>query len=359
MMGRIMTTERQRLSVTYTVIPGVRAGVSGLVLAGVLALAACDTDPAPQVSFTETGNLEGLVFFDAGEDGLFDPSDGDSAIAGVSVAAQARGTGATFAGGSAQSDAAGRFTIGGLPLGTHDLLVDETTVPAGVAICQNPIRFSITANETRFQTVQGRPGCLIPIQDAKELALGSFVIVRGVVTGAPGQVDASRTYIQDATAGALIFSGALEGMGIVVGDQIEIGAVTDQFGGEFEFVNPVTLRQLIEDVGAPEPLVVTTAEVSASGAAFTDPIQGRFIRLPKARLTGAFGSTGNVQNAPIDDGSGATVMRVDDGVADRTTLNTIFTVGLCYNINGFAANFNGSGQIFPRSLADVEEVPCN
>lgn len=324
-----------------------------------LVIAACDTDPAPQVTFTETGNLEGLVFFDAAEDGRFDPSDGDSAIAGVAVAAQARGTGETFAGGTAQSDANGRFAITNLPLGTHDLLVDETTVPAGVSICQNPIRFSITANETRFQTVQGRPGCLIRIQEAKELPLGSFVIVRGVVTGAPGQVDASRTYIQDASAGALIFSGALEGLGIEVGDQIEIGANTDQFSGEFEFVNPLTLREFIEDVGAPDPLLVTTAEVSASGASFTDPIQGRFIRIEGAQLTGTFGSIGNEQNAPIDDGSGGTVMRVDDGVADRNTLNSIFTVGLCYNINGFAANFNGAGQIFPRSLDDVEEVPCN
>ncbi len=52
-------------------------------------------------------------------------------------------------------------------------------------------------------------------------------------------------------------------------------------------------------------------------------------------------------------------IRVDDGVADRNSLDTIFSVDTCYNINGFAANFQGTGQIFPRSLADVEEVSCN
>jgi len=353
-----MTTESERLSVTYPALSRLR-GAMALFFASVVAFAACDTDPAPQVTFTATGNLEGLVFFDAGEDGIFDPSDGDIPVAGAGLAAQARGTGRTFAGGTAQTDAAGRFAITGLPLGTHDLVVDTTTVPDGVAICQNPLRFSITANETQFQTVPGRAGCLITIQAAKELALGSFAIVRGIVTGEPGQVDASRTYFQDGSAGALIFSGSLEGLGLALGDQIEIAAVTGEFSGEFQFVNPVTLRAVIEDVGELEAQLMTTAEVSASGATFTHPAQGRFIRLERARLTGAFGSIGNIQNAPIDDGSGGTVMRVDDGVADRNTLNTIFTVGLCYNIQGFAANFAGAGQIFPRSLADVEVVPCN
>jgi DNA/RNA endonuclease YhcR with UshA esterase domain len=359
MMGPTMTIESERLRVTHSHSSRLRAGAAGLVLAGLAAFAACDAAPAPPFAFTATGEVEGLVFFDVLEDGIFDPAGGDVAIAGVTVSAQGRGTGETFAGGTAQSGADGRFQIAGLPLGTHDLLIDTTTVPAGVAICQNPIRFSITANAVRFQSVQGRAGCLITIQEAKELALGEFVIVRGIVTGTPGQVDASRVYIQDATAGALIFSSALDAAGLALGDQVEISAVTGQFGNEFEFLNPVTLRELVAGVGVVDPVVVTTQEIADAGPDYTDPIQGRLVRLEAAQLTGAFGSTGNEQNAPIDDGSGGITIRVDDGVAVRAQLNTLFTVGSCYNLNGFVANFNGAGQFFLRSMADVEEVSCN
>jgi hypothetical protein len=107
-------------------------------------------------------------------------------------------------------------------------------------------------------------------------------------------------------------------------------------------------------------MVATTSEVSLSGTTYTDPLQGRLLKIEKAELTAAFGAGGaNIQNGIINDGSGATTIRIDDGVADRNSLNTIMTVGLCYDIVGFGANFAGAGQIFPRSLADIVEVPCN
>ena len=112
------------------------------------------------------------------------------------------------------------------------------------------------------------------------------------------------------------------------------------------------------DVGELSPTLTTTTEIAASGADFTDPLQGAFIRVEAAELTAPFG-TGNIQNALIDDGSGETIIRIDDGVANRNTLNDMFSVGTCYDINGFGANFFGAGQIFPRSLADIVEVPCN
>ena len=190
------------------------------------------------------------------------------------------------------------------------------------------------------------------------------MVVRGVVTAAPGQVETGNAWMEDATAGAHIFSGVLDAAGLSVGDQIEIGAITGQFSNDFEFINPLTLREVVPGFDPdPQPLVVTTTEVAASGADFTDPIQGAFIRIEGAQFTGAFGTTpgGNIQNGAIDDGSGAAIIRVDDGVADRNTLNTIFTVGTCYNLQGFGANFAGSGQIFLRSIdpADFEEVACN
>ncbi len=330
---------------------------------GLSVLTAC-TDLAPQFEIEGTGSLAGLVFFDASEDGIFDLSDGDSAIAGVGIAIQDRGTGETFAGGTAQSDASGRFTVTDLPGGTHDLLVDTLTVPAGVSICQNPLPVSIILQQTSSVDVVGRPGCLITIAEAKEEGSGgAFVIVRGVLTSDPGQVEARRTYIQDATAGTLIFDGAfattLAGLGLVIGDQIEIGGSTAEFSTEFELVG-VSLRESVVDVGVIEPDTVTTAEIAGITGFGKGSIQGRLLRIEKAQLTVAFGDgTGSSSNARFDDGSGATLVRVERGVvASSGDLNTLYTVGTCYDINGFGASFAGAGQIFPRSQADIVVVPC-
>ncbi len=339
---------------------GLKAGWIGLV--ALLAAGGCDTEIAPPLQVVGTGMIEGLVYFDADEDGIFDPSDGDSAISGLGIAIQDRGTGQTFAGGTTQSDASGRFSLASIPIGTHDMLIDTLTVPAGVSVCQNPLRVTIYLGETQTRNVQGRPGCLITITEAKDQPQGEFVVVRGVVMSFPGQIESGWTFIRDATAGAKIVSASLEGQGIQIGDQIEIGGTNSMFSNDFEF-NPATLRSVVPAVDPdPQPMLVTTAETAASGASFTHPIQGTFIRIEKAELIAQFGSGSlNIQNGQIDDGSGAAIIRVDDGVANRNELTNIFTVGTCYNFQGFGANFAGAGQIFLRSLdpADLEEVSCN
>lgn len=335
-----------------------RPRVLGAVFLTAALVSACDSELDPPLSVEGAGSVEGLVFFDANEDGVYDPAAGDEALSGVGVAVQNRGTGETFSGGAAQSGSNGRFVVAGIPAGTHDLLIDTLSVAEGVSICQNPLQVTVYLNETRFTEVRGRPGCLITIAEAKDLPIGEFAIVKGIVTSFPGQTETSNAFIEDETAGSRIFSGNLDGLGIEVGDQIEIGGIAEQYNNDFQFES-VTLRNLIKDAATPTPRLVTTAELAASGSDYTDPIQGAFIRIEKAQLVGEFGSAGSSQNGTIDDGSGVTQIRVDDGVADRDDLNTLFTVGTCYNINGFGANYQGAAQIFPRSMADVEEVSCN
>jgi hypothetical protein len=329
------------------------------VLAASLTMTACEDNLAPQFQVTGTGDVEGLVFYDVVEDGVYDPASGDVPLPGVTIAVQSRGTGETYSGGNATSSAEGRFAVTGLPAGTHDLFIDTLSVPEGVSICQNPLQVTVNIQETRFSEVRGRAGCLISIAEAKESPDGTFVIVRGIVTSSPNQIDPNYTYIQDQTAGARIFSGALTGLGIEVGDQLEIGATSGAYSGDFNFENAI-FRALVEDVGEITPALTTTAAISTSGSDFTDPLQGALIRVEAAELTAAFGAGGsNSQNGTIDDGSGATTIRINDGVADPDDLNTLLTVGTCYDITGFGANFLGAGQIFPRSMADIQEVPCN
>ncbi len=333
-----------------------RGGMVALLLAAAL-MAGCDDDLAPPLAIIGTGSIEGLIFFDVSEDGVFDAADGDFGVAGVIVAIRNRGTEDNFA--TSTSGADGRFQVTNLPGGTHDMFFDPASVPAGMTICQNPVLVTVIPDEIRFAEVRGRPGCLITIADAKEADVGEFVIVSGLVTSAPGQIESNFVYIEDETAGLFMFAPALMGQGIEVGDQIEVGGSTAIFSGQFQIGSDASLRRLVENVATPVPTLTTTAAIAASGSDPFHDLQNRFVRLLAAQITDVFGfGGGNLQNAPLDDGSGGILIRVDDGVTDRNTINSVLTAGSCYNINGFASNFNGSGQIFPRSLADMEEVPC-
>ena len=334
-----------------------RRGPVALLLAVAL-MAGCEDRLAPPLSILGTGSIEGLIFFDAGEDGIFDPADGDFGVVGVNVAIRNRGTENNF--GTATSGAEGRFQISGLPGGTHDMFFDPASVPADMTICQNPVLVTVNPDESRFAEVRGRPGCLITIVEAKE-AVGEFVIVSGLVASFPGQIEANFVYIEDETAGLFLFAPGLMGQGIEVGDQIEVGGTAELSGGtgQFQIGADASLRRLVKNVGTPVPLLTTTGAIAASGSNPFHDLQGRFVRLLAAQLTDVFGfGGGNLQNGPLDDGSGGILIRVDDGVTDRNTINDVLTAGLCYNINGFASTFFGGAQIFPRSLADMEEVPC-
>ena len=193
---------------------------AALLLALPLLLSACTEDPADPVTIVGTGDVEGILFLDADDDGVYDPAAGDIPVQGVRVVAVDRETGDEVFGSPATSDANGRFSFTDLPLGTHHLVFDVTTIPDGVSVCQNPIPVSVFLDETTFADVAGRRGCLITIAEAQALADGEFVIVRGVVTSSPDQQDPNWTIIEDETGGIQLFTTALSGLGIEIGDLI-------------------------------------------------------------------------------------------------------------------------------------------
>ncbi|MFO7895019.1 MAG: DUF5689 domain-containing protein [Longimicrobiales bacterium] len=340
------------------------AGGWGVLALAALAVTACDPDPAPPFEIEGTGGVEGFLFYDADQDGSFSALAGDYEVVGADVVIFERGTQQAFSGASATTDGSGLFTVTGLPAGTHDLMIDTTTIPSEVAFCQNPVPVTVYLGEVPRYDVAGRAGCIITIAEAEQLdpTAGEYVTVSGIVTSYPGQVDNSFTWIEDSSGGIQIYSSALEGRTppIEIGDRIEVSGTVSEFADQLQIAGAVTLNAHEEDVLAPVPTSTTTAEVAAAGPDPTDPLQGKLVTLTGVEVTAAFGSGSlNEQNAHIDDGSGQTILRVDDGVADRGQLNTLFPVGSCYDITGVVGSFGGDGQVFPRSTDDVVEVACN
>jgi DNA/RNA endonuclease YhcR with UshA esterase domain len=337
------------------------------LLTCVVALTACDLEPADPLVIDGTGDIEGFLFFDANRDGRFDPSAGDSALRNVRVQVLERGTTRVLANGTAQTGADGRFIIPNLPAGTHHLRVD-TASAAGIRFCQNPVPVSVYIGERNFRQIGGRAACIISIAQAEQTR-NTPVVIQGIVTASPDQLRSGGdyTYIQDETGGIRIFGSTMAGRGIAIGDRVEVTGNVSVFSGDLQIAAPLTVGAIEKNVFQIVPQVITTRALATAGQNPEHPLLGVLVRIPSARLEAAFGGgtpAPNGRNAWINSGDGRAQVRFETGVVAGSTaeaqavLNARFTVGRCYEITGVTGAFNGDGQIFPRTLNDIREVPC-
>jgi hypothetical protein len=332
-----------------------RAGAVLVTAAVALLAGACSTEPAPPFTVDGTGNLSGIVFLDRDQNGIFDPSAGDSALSNLHLLVRSRGTTLTLPNGDVRTDAAGRFSITGLPAGTQSLQIDTTGVGSEISFCVNPVPVSIYINETQFVKVDARSGCVVTISVASAQPQGSHITVRGTVTSTLNQISTGQAYIEDATGGLQLFSPA--GPSFQIGDIVEVTGTLSSFSNELELANG-TVNSVTP--GTPlNPVDITAAAALAAGGDIQANLQGRLVRIKAAKLTDNF-TGGGGRNGIINDGTGALTVRIDSHVVgDAATIPSTFTAGKCYNWTGILKAFTSPAiELFPRTLNDVVEVSC-
>ncbi len=320
------------------------------VIAGVLLAAACIDDPAPITPVADTGRVAGILFFDRDNNDVYTPTGGDSLLPGVTVRLLDRGT--TTVVGSAVTGSDGRFSID-VPVGTHDLDVVRSSGIIANQFIWCGARPSVYRNEETFVATPLKFGCVVRINVAKQSPLNSTVTIAGIVTAQPGRfrVQNDNIYIQDPTGGVQVF-GVSPALGLVEGDSIEVTGELGAFSTQIQLVTPRVAPNIRRGAGVPDPVLLTTAQAAAT----TNPLApnvGRLVRVQRVTV-GSFASG----NAPMNDGSGAAIVRLDGAAA--TTIGTgRFVTGTCYDITGILGFFNNATQLQPRGPFDVTEVPCS
>lgn len=325
-----------------------RRSTAALVLAAGLLTQACVDDPTPPTSLEATGRVAGIVFFDRDNNGAFTPAGGDSVMPDVNIEVRARGT--TTALVSLTSDLEGRFSSS-VPVGTHDIAVldDAAIVAAGLVWCG--ARPSVYANEQAFVPTGMKFGCVIRIEDAKQEALATTVTIAGIVTAQPGRFRNDNLYMQDPSGGIQVF-GVPSALGLVEGDSVEVTGELGAFNGQLQIVAPRFAANVTSGVALPDPVELTTAQAATQTTGLSANI-GRLVQV-RGVTVGAFASG----NASMDDGSGASLLRLDNN-ANANIGTATFVAGRCYDITGILGFFNGASQLQPRTLSDVTEVSCS
>jgi hypothetical protein len=286
------------------------------------------------------GSITGVIYRDDDGSGTFNP-DSDTPAPGMTVRLYAgEGTTgeplaetATSAAGAYEFHTLrpGRYTLAVVPFPTTDIVEGATRVVDVLPAQALSAEFVFTGT------------LLIPIAEARARAVGESVTVEGVVHVAQGTLRTDNAYIQDGTAGILVF-GIPAATGLVVGDSVRVTGTRGVFNDEVQITSPTVER--LGTGATPTPRVLTPAQILAFEH------QGELVQALNLRVTAIAGGTGAAFDVTTQAETGETIM-VRVGGAGTGLTRASFEVGRRYNVVGAMGRFRATPQILVRSPADI------
>lgn len=290
------------------------------------------------------GALEGVVFRDDNDNEVYDPG-ADRPAGGAEILAFA---GTSIAGepvATATTGSDGEFSLSPLRPGTYSVLV---RLPPPLEHAGDSVHvMEIAAAETTEMYPQFVGDFLMPIADARAVALESQVTIQGVVLADQGTYDFQDrdTYIEDPTAGIRLF-GLDPALGLVVGDSVQVTGTLEAFNDELQMT--VAEIEVLGVATTPTARPVTGAQINAFEA------EGELRITGPVTVQSVASFSFDAHSVTVVDAEGTEfVIRVD---SPNEIPTDYWQQGGVYVVRGVVARFRGTGQIKPRGFDDVEEV---
>lgn len=166
------------------------------------------------------------------------------------------------------------------------------------------------------------------IAEARALAKGDEVTIKGIVAA-----NLKNTVsVQDATGGIAVRPSSLDAK---IGDEVTLKGTIDVYNNLTQLNNAVIIDKK-ENVGAPEPLVVTGAEV-------TEMNESELVTAKNIKIL----DVDNYANYTVTDGETEFIVRDETNELGLEVGNTY------ESITGIIQQFKDDYQIIPRSLTDI------
>jgi hypothetical protein len=352
-------TDAQGIAKFPTVAPGsYTAALTGTVPPGAVLSSA--THPVVVIPFAggdissefrfvnNPGSISGQLFRDNNGNNVFDA--GDTPAPGMPVALFP-GTDTTAEPvATTTTDNNGVFTFSAVRPGVYTLKV--TPIPT----------IQIVGGTTQSVTVSAATATAFPLKftgnligtiaeaRAKNPLDSAIVAVEGVVSAGVGTFNASSSYIQDATAGILVFGINTTEVQPKAGDRVRVIGKVVSFREELEIVSPTVT--ILSSGAPPTPRTVTGAQINAF------QFQGELANVGRVKVVSVAGGTAAGFDVHVVDAAGTDfVVRVANAATGLT--RSSFTVGSFYSVTGVLNRFNAVAQLQPRTAADIVAAPSS
>ncbi len=292
------------------------------------------------------GSISGQLFRDNNTNNVYDAGV-DTPAPGMTVRLFA-GTDTTQAAeATTATGAAGEFEFTTLRPGTYTVVV---TPIATIDIVGGTVQtITVGADAVQSLSVQFTGNLLSTIAEARAAAVGTTAAFVGVATSNGGQLGFNNFYVQDATAGVLVFGPAA--IGITAGDTVRVIGVTSVFNGELEVVAPSGGALSVTKLGSgpvPDAKPISVADL-LSGNFAGQLVSVQSVTVVSSATTGATSYNVNMQGQNASE-----TFQVRNGNINGVDVPiTYWQVGHVYNVIGLDGVFNSTAQLKPRSSADV------
>jgi len=184
---------------------------------------------------------------------------------------------------------------------------------------------------------------IMAIAEAKRLAKGTEVTIEGQVTVPPGVFGEGTIYVQDSTAGIMVYLSAGEYPALSEGDWVRVKGQVWEYYGVLEIkVSEAGDIQRLRPGDPLPPTPIKTGEVSEDSEGLLVQVTGKVTGYGRDQIF-------------LDDGSGEAKVYIEEATGiERPWVEE----GQVFTVVGVVSQYEGEYELLPRYQSDISFVPA-